>query len=72
MIEERCQDVGEHFENPNDTDSRNHPFSDFLRQRRFYDLPEENANRSNDGSDNDRRPDCEAFAENPFVHSIIR
>ena len=70
MIEERRQDVGEYLEDPNDKDSRDHPFPDFLRQRRLHDLPEENANRGDDGSNDDCRSDCEAFAEYPFIHVL--
>ena len=71
MIEERRQDIGEHLEDSDDEDAHNHPLPYLLRQRRFHDLPEEQAERSNDDHHNDGRPDCKAFAECPFVHCPI-
>lgn len=71
MIEKRRQDIREHLEDPDDENAHKHPLPYLLRQRRFHDLPEEQAERGDDGSDNDRRPDCEALAEYPFIHLPI-
>ena len=68
MIEERRQDVCEHLEDPDDEDAHNHPLPYLLRQGRFHDLPEEEAERRNDGHHDDGRPDYEAFAKHAFVH----
>ena len=45
MIEERRQDIRKHLEDPDDEDAHNHPLPYLLRQRRFHDLPEEEAER---------------------------
>ena len=68
MIEERRQDIRKHLKGPDDEDAHNHPLSYLLRQRRFHNLPEEQAECSNDDHHDDGRPDCEALAEYPFVH----
>lgn len=68
MIEERRQDIGEHLEDSDDEDAHDHPLRDLLCQRRLHDLPEEKTERGDDGGDDDRRPDGEAFAEYPFIH----
>jgi hypothetical protein len=70
MIEERRQDICKHLENPDDENAHEHPFANLLRQRRFHDLTEEETERGYDGGDDDRRPDCEALAEYPFIHVL--
>ena len=69
MIEEWCQDVRKHLKDSDDENAHDHPLPYLLRQGRFHDLSEEQADRSNDGHHDDGRPDCEAFAEHAFVHS---
>ena len=68
MIEERRQDVREHLKDSDDEDAHNNPLPYLLRQGRFHDLPEEKANRSNDGHHDNGRPDCETFAKYPLIH----
>ena len=70
MIEERRQDVREHLKDSDDEDAHDHPLSYLLRQGRFHNLSEEQAECSNDDHHNDGRPDCEAFAKDSFVHCL--
>ena len=67
MIEERRQDIRKHLEDPDDENAHYNPFSNLFRQRIFHDPPEQEAERSNDGRDDDRGPEHEAFAEGADV-----
>ena len=68
MIEERRQDIRKHLEDPDDEDSHDNPFPDFLGQRVFHNPPEQQAENGNDDRHDDGGPEHEAFAENQLVH----
>lgn len=68
MIEERRQDIRKHLKDPDDENAHHNPFANLFRQGVFDDLAEQEAECSDNGRNDNRGPEHEAFAEYSFVH----
>ena len=67
MIDERRQNIRKHLARPHDEKPHQNPLPYLLRQRRLHDLPEAKADDSDDGRDDYRGPNHDAFGEGADV-----